>query len=54
MAPEADILHAGHKSINQQSVADMLINAELLLPQGEDQQVVKVVRRAVDPNGQLV
>jgi len=35
-------------------VADMLVNAQLLLPQGVDQQMAKVVRRAVDAKEKLV
>ena len=42
--PEADAVDARGSPINQQSVADLLINAEVLLPQGEAQQMAKVVR----------
>ena len=52
--PEADIIDAAGKPINQQSVADLLLNAEVLLPQGETTQMAKVVRRAVDDDGKLV
>ena len=46
--PEADIIDARGRPVNQQSVTDVLINAEVLLPQGESMQMAKVVRRAVD------
>ncbi|KAL7538844.1 hypothetical protein ACHAXR_009411 [Thalassiosira sp. AJA248-18] len=52
--PEADLVDATGKPINQQSVSDLLINAEVLLPQGEDMQMAKVVRRAVDEDGKLI
>ena len=51
---EADLVDASGKPVNQQSIADLLINAEVVLPQGEEMQMAKVVRRAVDNNGKLV
>ena len=44
VVPEADAVDARGSYINKQSVADLLINAEVLLPQGEAQQMAKVVR----------
>ena len=41
--PEADIIDATSKHINQQSVTDLLINAEISLPQGEKLSMVKVI-----------
>ena len=52
--PEADIIDARGRPVNQQSVTDVLINAEVLLPQGESMQMAKVVRRAVDEDGKVV
>ena len=52
--PEADIRDAAGKQLNQQSVSDLLINAEVLLPQGESTQMAKVVRRALDENGNTI
>jgi len=51
---EADIVDASGKPINQQSANDLLINAEVLLPQGESMHMAKVIRRAVDDDGQLI
>ena len=35
-------------------VADTLLNAEVLLPQGEDMRLAKVIRRSVGENGRVV
>ena len=32
----------------------MMINAEVLLPQGEAQQMAKVVRRSIDRDGNII
>ena len=42
------------KRVNQQSANDLLINAEVLLPEGEHKHMAKVLRRAVDEDGNLV
>ena len=52
--PEADMTDASGKPINQQSMTDLLINAEVLLPQGESEQLAKVIRRAVDDDGKII
>ena len=52
--PEADIIDSTGKPVNQQSTADLLINAEVLLPQGEKDMMAKVVRRVVDENGKAI
>eukprot|EP00956_Cyclotella_meneghiniana_P034439 scaffold104886_cov86-Cyclotella_meneghiniana.AAC.1 len=52
--PEADIIDSTGKPVNQQSTADLLINAEVLLPQGEKDMMAKVVRRVVDQNGKAI
>ena len=49
--PEADATDATGRPLNQQSVADLLINAEVLLPQGDSQLLAKVIRRSIDSNG---
>ena len=54
LVPEADIVDAAGKPVNQQSTTDVLLNAELLLPHGESQQLAKVVRRAVDQDGKVI
>ena len=50
---EADIVDAAGKPVNQQSLHDVLINAELHLPQGESEQLARVVRRSVGPDGKV-
>ena len=54
VVPEADAVDSRGKTINQQSVADLLINAEVLLPQGEAQQTAKVICRSIDINGNII
>ena len=51
---EADIVDASGKPVNQQSLHDVLINAELHLPQGESEQLARVVRRSVGADGKLI
>jgi hypothetical protein len=52
--PHADLTDSSGKPINQQSMTDLLINAEVLLPQGESEQLAKVLRRSVDEEGKLI
>ena len=52
--PEADTVCVADKTINQQSMADLLINTEVLLPQGETQQIAQVIRHSVDSEGKVI
>lgn len=52
--PEADATDATGRPLNQQSVADLLINAEVLLPQRDSQMLAKVIRRSIDANGSVI
>ena len=54
VVPEADAVDSEGRPINQQSVADLLINAEVLLDHGETQQMAKVIRRSIDSNGKVI
>ena len=54
VVPEADAVDSQKSPINLQSVADLLINAEVLLPQGEAQQMAKVIRCSIDINGNII
>ena len=54
VVPEADAVDATGKPINQQSMADLLINAEVLLPHGETQQMTRVIRRSVNSEGKII
>ena len=52
--PEADATDATGRPINQQSVADLLINAEVLLDQGKTKQMARVIRRSIDEGGRAI
>ena len=52
--PEADAVDSTGRPINQQSIADLLINAEVLLGHGETKQMAKVIRRSIGPDGKVV
>ncbi len=52
--PEADAVDANGKPITTNSIADVLINCEILLPHGESQQLAKVVRRSLDSQGRSI
>jgi hypothetical protein len=52
--PEADIVDATGKPVIMQSLADGLINAEVMLPVGDSQAMAKVVSCAVDSDGRLI
>jgi hypothetical protein len=54
IVPEADAVDSVGNRINQQSVADLMINAEILLPRGEEVQMAKVLRRSIDTDGNTV
>ena len=54
LMPGADIVYSSGKPVNQQSVTEFLINADHLLPRGEEQQMEKVVQRAVGSEGNLI
>ena len=54
VVPEADAVYSRGSSINQQSVAGLLINSEVLLPQGEAQQMAKLVRQSIDRDGNII
>ena len=52
--PEADCVDATGKPILQQSLADTLINTEVLLPHGEDLQMATVLRQSMDKSGKVI
>ena len=54
VVPEADAVDSLGIPINQQSMADLLIKTEVLLPQGETQQVAKVIRQSIDINSNII
>ena len=54
VVPVADAVDATGRRLNQQSVTDLLINAEVMLPHGDSQEMAKVIRRSVDSEGLVV
>lgn len=52
--PNADLRDPEGKPLGEHNLLDTLINAEVLLPQGEAEALCKVVRRAVDSEGRQI
>ena len=52
--PENEAVDAAGKPLFQQSVTDTLIQAEVLLPHGEELLAAKVIRRTLDENGKVM
>jgi len=52
--PAADAVDSTGRPINQQSIADLLINAEVLLDHGETKQMARVLRRSIDEHGRII
>ena len=52
--PVADFVNANGKPILTKSLTDVMIGAEVLLPQGEEQKLAKFIRQAVDKNGTTI
>ena len=52
--PEVDFVDAKGKPITDQSMTDLIINAEVLLPQGKGTHMAKVVKQALDKEDQMI
>ena len=52
--PKADDSDKNGKPINQQYLADLMINSEVLLPYEETQRTAKVICRTIDSNGNII
>ena len=52
--PKADIIDAKGQPLHPSYEADILINTEELLPQGEDMRLSKFIRRNVDSDGKVI
>ena len=52
--PVADCVDANGKPILTKALTNVMIGAEVILPQGEEQQLAKVIRQAVDKNGTTI
>jgi hypothetical protein len=53
-APAANLLDAAGKPFEVRSVADALINVEVMLSNGDSMAIAKVVRRGIDENGRMI
>ena len=54
LVPEADIVDKHGNPLHPKSVTDIIVNAEVMLPQGEDMRMAKVIKRNVDPDGKVL
>ena len=52
--PEADAIDKNGKPINQQYLADLMINTEFLIPHEEIQQMAKFICRTIYINGNII
>ena len=52
--PEADIIDDQGRPMHPSSAEDLLMNAELLLSQGEEKWLAKVIKRSVDSDGKVI
>ena len=52
--PEEDIIDDQGRPLHPSSAADLMINAEVLLPQGEEKRLAKVMKRRVDSDGKVI
>ena len=54
IVPEADAIDSRGTPVNQQPVANLLINAEVLLPHNDAEQMAEVIPRSIDANGNII
>ena len=52
--PEADIIDDQGRPLHPSSAVDLPMNAEVLLPQGEEKRLAKVIKRSVDSDGKVI
>ena len=52
--PEAELIDAAGKHVNQQLVTDLLINSTISIPQGDKLSMGKVIHRAVEKHGKII
>ena len=52
--PEADAMDEKGTPLSPNSIDDTLINAVVVLPHGESDNLAKVIRRSLDVNGQVI
>ena len=51
--PEADIVDEQWSPLHYTSMADALMKYEVLLPQGKDMRLARVIQRSVDSDGKV-
>ena len=51
---KADIIDDQGIPLHPSSVADLLMNAEVLLPQGEEKRLAKAIKRSVNSDGKVI
>ena len=52
--PKADIIDGQVQPLHPSSAADLLMNAEVLLPQAEEKRLAKVIKRSIDSDGKVI
>ena len=52
--PEADAIDKNGKPINQKSLANLVINSEVLIPHEETQQMAKIICHTININGNII
>ena len=52
--PDADIIDDQGRPLHPSSAADLLMNAEVLLPQGGEKRLAKVIKSSVDSDGKVI
>ena len=52
--PEAEAVDAKGTPIGPESMAELLINMEVVIPHGESEELAKVIRRSFDVNGEFI
>ena len=52
--PKGDIIDDQGRPLQPSSAADLLVNSDVLLPQGEEKQMDKVIKRSVDSYGKVI
>ena len=51
---EADIIDDQGWPLHPSSAANLLMNANVLIPQGEEKRLAKVIKRSVDSDGKVI
>ena len=52
--PDVDIIDDQGRPLHPSSAADLLMNSEVLLPQGEEKRLAKVIKICVNSDGKVI